>query len=135
MCCAVRNLPVTGFLSDHPFSMSDRSPTSPQPSRDEALPLRTLPSTELTQKPEPSQIPAEHSHSSHDREHIDHTQRTSLSPGFRHRRPQSSSPSNDQGRPTTSRSTSSTEQALREQSYSAASVVAQDTVPAGQICR
>lgn len=136
MCCAVRHLPVTGFSSDHPFSMSDRSSTSPQPEKDETLALRVLPSRDIImQGTESSQDLASRPNGSYGPEQLDPTQRNSLSPEFRHQRPESSSPSADHMRPTTSRSNSFNEQGQREQSYSASSVAAQDSVPAGQTCR
>jgi GATA-binding protein len=51
MCCALRKTPVTGFMSDHPFSnMSEGEASFPQNQLDEGLSVRLSPSSNVSSK-------------------------------------------------------------------------------------
>lgn len=51
MCCALRKAPVTGFMSDHPFSnMSEGESSFPQNQLDESFSVRPSPTSNVSSK-------------------------------------------------------------------------------------
>ncbi|KAM3065747.1 GATA type transcriptional activator of nitrogen-regulated proteins [Clarireedia jacksonii] len=51
MCCALRKTPVTGFMSDHPFSkMSEGEPSFSRNQQDEGFSVRRSPSSNVSSK-------------------------------------------------------------------------------------
>jgi len=135
MCCALRQYPVTGFMSDHPFSaMSDRGSSSPHPRRDDTFPLRTaLPSREPSKEDiELAQRILSQSQAARNNKQ---TAKDSPSPTYELQSPGSKSPSSERIHQFTPRSLS-VEQNHREpsQTYSATSPPPQ-SVPSGQVCR
>jgi hypothetical protein len=143
MCCALRHLPVTDFLSDHPFNMSDRGSLSPHRRREDTLTHRTaLPSREMaTQTHQASQPQSTRSNTSglsQERENGP-SPRESPTPQYELQRPDSSSPTAERMRQPSPRSNSA-EHSRRELSQSfnpvpAAVAASPDSVPTGQICR
>lgn len=130
MLCALRKLPVTDFMSDHNYAMSDRGSTSPQRRREESFPLRTtLPTREPSKEDiELAQRLLGHSQPSpKNNESSEQSLRRSQSPNKQ--RPGSSSPNLDRPRQITPRSEG-------EQSQAYAAVASQpDAVNSGQVCR
>ncbi len=135
MCCAVRHIPGTDFMSDHPFrNMSDRDLKSPSPQqrREETYPVRTaLPSKD----PSKEEIELAQQLLGHAQGVIKHppSQHSGDSPSPRYeQRPSSTSPSADRMRHQTPGSTSE-DSSQREQSY--APIAQSDTTSSGQVCR
>lgn len=140
MCCVVRHLPGTDFMSDHPMSdhpfsnMSDRELKSPSPQqrREETYPVRTaLPSKE----PSREEIELAQQLLGHAQGARNHppSQHSGDSPSPRYdQRLSSTSPSTDRIRHQTPGSTSG-DSSQREQSY--APIAQSDTTQSGQVCR
>lgn len=136
MCCALRQYPVTGFMSDHPFSaMCDRG-SSPHQRREENFPLRTaLPSRESSKEDiELAQRLIGHSQVARTNEQT--AKDDSPSPTYELQSPGSKSPSSDRMHQFTPRSLS-VERSQREssQTYSSATPPPPHSVPSGQVCR
>lgn len=136
MCCALRRLPVTDFMSDHPYGgMSDRGSSSPQRRREETFPLRTaLPSREPSREEVElaQQIIARSQAANNNREasRNEQSRRDSTSPSSEHQRPVSTSPSLDRARQITPRS-----EGEQPQSYAPVTSQPDAAVPTGQVCR
>lgn len=138
MCCALRHLPVTDFLSDHPFSnMSDRGP-SPHRRIDDNLPLRTsLPSRESTKEDQRhiSPILDTSRDARAQQSQAPHRHTPSPTPASE-QRPTSQSPSAERMRQITPRSISIEPHSRdQHQSYASTSTLQPGSVPTGQICR
>jgi hypothetical protein len=136
MCCALRQFPVTDFMSDHPFrAMCDRGSASPHQRREDTFPLRTtLPSREPSKEDiELAQRLIGHSQAARNNEQ---TAKDSPSPTYELQSQGSKSPSSDRMHQFTRRSLS-VERSQREtsQSYLSATSPPPHTVPSGQICR
>src|SRR4051794_7599010 len=103
MCCIVRQIPGTGFMSDHPISnhpfaeMSDRDALSSQQRREDTFPLRTaLPARERSRE----EIELAQQLLGHSQGHRD-VSGDSPSPRYDSQQPASTSPSTDRLRPAT----------------------------------
>lgn len=140
MLCALRKLPVTDFMSDHPFAgMSGINSPSPHLRRDERFPNRSaLPSREPSKEDmEFAQHLLGHSQGARNSEQQRQPQRAADSP----------SPASDRYSPVASLSaqrmgqitprSASTEGNQREQSqpYAPMTSLHSDAVPSGQVCR
>jgi hypothetical protein len=135
MCCALRHLPVTDFLSDHPFSsMTDRGP-SPHRRRDDTYPLRTaLPSRDPAKDDHRS--PPESSILSQARERqIEPSTRTTPSPAHEQPTAGSISPSAERMRHITPRAVSTEPNRNQAQSHPQISSAQSEAIPTGQVCR
>ena len=135
MCCALRQYPVTGFMSDHPFSaMSDRGSSSPHSRREETFPLRTvLPNREPSKEDiELAQRILAQSQAARNNQQ---NAKDSPSPTYELQSAGSKSPSSERMH-FTPRSLS-VERNHREasQTYSSATSPPPQSVPSGQVCR
>jgi GATA-binding protein len=140
MCCALRQYPVTDFMSDHPFSvMSDRGSSSPHQRREDAFPLRTtLPNREPSKEDiELAQRLLGHSQAARNKQQNQNgqTAKDSPSPTYELQSAGSKSPSSERMHQFTPRSLS-VERSQREpsQSYSVTSPPS-DSTPSGQVCK
>lgn len=138
MCCALRQLPVIDFMSDHRFSiMSNRGSSSPQWRRED-FPIQTaLPSREPSRaEVELSQHILSHSQQRNNQQQAnDQTTKDSPSPSYELRSPGSTSPSAERMRQITPRSSSVERNQIEQyQAFSTASSQA-DAGPTGQVCR
>jgi GATA-binding protein len=141
MCCALRQYPVTDFMSDHPFSvMSNRRSSSPHQRREDLFPLRTtLPSREPSKEDiELAQRLLGHSQAARNKQQNQNEQTTkdSPSPTYELQSAGSKSPSSERMHQFTPRSLS-VERSQREpsQSYSSVTSPPPDSTPSGQVCR
>ena len=136
MCCALRQYPVTGFMSDHPFStMCDRGSSSPHSRRDDTFPLRTaLPSREPSK--EDIELAQRILSQAQAARNNDRTVKDSPSPTYELQSPGSKSPSSERMHQFTPRSLS-VERNHREpsQTYSSATSPPPQSIPSGQVCR
>ncbi|KAF8858309.1 hypothetical protein BDZ45DRAFT_401175 [Acephala macrosclerotiorum] len=135
MCLALRRLPVTDFMSDHPYGgMSDRGSSSPQRRREETFLLRTaLPSREPSREEVElaQQIIARSQAANNNREASRNEQprRDSASPSSERQRPVSTSPTLDRARQITPRS-----EGEQAQSYAPVTSQPDAAAPSGQVC-
>lgn len=136
MCCALRQYPVTDFMSDHPFStMCDRGSSSPHHRSEDTFSMRTaLPNREPSREDiELAQRILAHSQSARNHEQ---TAKDSPSPTYELQSRGSKSPASDRMHQFTPRSLS-VERSRREtsQAYSAATSPPPQSTPSGQVCR
>jgi hypothetical protein len=141
MCCALRQYPVTDFMSDHPFSiMSDRGSSSPHLRREDAFPLRaTLPNSEPSKDDiELAQHLLGHSQATRNsqQKQNEESARDSPSPTYELQSRESKSPSAERLHQFTPRSLS-VERSQREpsQSYSSVTSPPPESISSGQVCR
>jgi hypothetical protein len=141
MCCALRQLPVTDFMSDHPFGgMSERGSSSPHRRMEDTFSLRqALPPREPSREQiELAQHLLSHSQDSRNNQQKQNSQtvRDSPSPNYELQSPEAGSPSTERMRQLTPRS-NSIERSQREnsQSYAPAASSQTDSAPSGQVCR
>jgi GATA-binding protein len=141
MCCALRKAPVTGFMSDHPFSnMSEGEASFPQNQLDEGLSVRLSPSSNVSSKADLDLA----------RQLIGHSHILDNSQEKQQERDRSSSPSSYPDYRTPERSSiavnsnpqliprsASEERSLRDisQPFLSATSPKPDQVQAGQVCR
>jgi GATA-binding protein len=140
MCCALRQYPVTDFMSDHPFSIMSERGSSPHLRREDAFPLRTtLPNRE----PSKENIELAQHLLGHSKVAIDSQQKQneesakdSPSPTYELQSRGSKSPSTERMQRFTPRSLS-VERSQREtsQAYSSVTSPPPESIPSGQVCR
>lgn len=140
MCCALRQLPVTDFMSDHPFGgMSERGSSSPHRRMEDTFSLRqALPPREPSREQmELAQHLLSHSQDSRNNQQKQNSQtvRDSPSPSYELQSPEARSPSTERMRQLTPRS-NSIERSQREnsQSYAPTASSQTDSAPSGQVC-
>lgn len=138
MCCALRQFPVTDFMSDHPFGgMNDRGPPSP-PRREELFARTTLPRERTKEDIETAQHLLGHSQAARNNNQIRDERKVTESPSPTYELQSHSltvSPTTEQVRQSTPRSTS-LERRQSEISQSYSPITSQsETAPTGQVCR
>ena len=140
MCCALRTLPVTDFMSDHPFGgMSGISKSAPHLRRDESFPVRTAPPP----REQPNEDVALAQHSIVHPQGVRSNEQTreqqqaydSPSPAPEHHSPITAPSAERKG--LVSPRSASLERSQREQSQPYAPMMSlfSDAAPSGQVCR